>query len=364
MSFIKNIFKRKEAPVKSYQDFWNWFKKNEKAFFNVVKKEENIDEDFFEKISPKLDEIKEGYFYVTGMYDDNTVELILTADGNIKHIVFVEELVSAAPAIAGWKFTALKPALEIKNIAIEMSGYRFDKENIFFYSNDLPGYPDEIDVVLVHNDLDESNETQIVSGTYIFLDNLLGELDSITGIDNIKIVGKEAAEKELIPVVKLKDFLTWREKEFIEKYHGTRHNTESDSYSNFEAELKNGNMLLAIINTDLLDWDGKASHPWVAVFTIQYDGTATNGMPGDSDYQLMNKIEDDMMLQLKDTDGYLNIGRQTADGEREIYFACNDFRKPSKVFFAAQQAYSNNFTIEFDIYKDKYWQSFNRFNNC
>ena len=37
--------------------------------------------------------------------------------------------------------------------------------------------------------------------------------------------------KELIPISKLKDFLTWREKEFIEKYEGTRHNTENDSYA-------------------------------------------------------------------------------------------------------------------------------------
>ena len=68
------------------------------------------------------------------------------------------------------------------------------------------------------------------------------------------------------------------------------------------------------------------------------------------------------MQELKDVDGYLNIGRQTANGEREIYFACKDFRKPSKIFFKIQTNYSNSFEIDYDIYKDKYWQSFNRFN--
>jgi hypothetical protein len=64
---------------------------------------------------------------------------------------------------------------------------------------------------------------------------------------------------------------------------------------------------------------------------------------------------------LQDKDGYLNIGRQTANNEREIYFACKDFRKVSKVFYEKQTKYSDKFEIEFDIYKDKYWQTFEKF---
>ena len=31
----------------------------------------------------------------------------------------------------------------------------------------------------------------------------------------------------------------------------------------YEAKLDNGNMLIATINTALLDWENKASHPWI-----------------------------------------------------------------------------------------------------
>ena len=121
--------------------------------------------------------------------------------------------------------------------------------------------------------------------------------------------------------------------------------------------------MLAVVNTELLNWESKASHPWISVFTLKYDGSNTNGMPNDADYKVLDKIEEEIMQELKDIDGYLNIGRQTAKGEREIYFACKDFRKPSKVFFKIQQTYSGSFEIEYDTYKDKYWQSFERFNN-
>ena len=99
-----------------------------------MKNHNDIEKDFFDKLSPKLSELKDGYFYLTGMYDENTAELVLTADGNTKNIVFVEELVEQALKINGWKFTALKPAMDIENVSINMAGYKFDSENIFFYS--------------------------------------------------------------------------------------------------------------------------------------------------------------------------------------------------------------------------------------
>ncbi len=84
-------------------------------------------------------------------------------------------------------------------------------------------------------------------------------------------------------------------------------------------------------------------------------------MPDDKDYEKLNELEDTIMKELADKDGYLNIGRQTAKNEREIYFACKDFRKPSKLLYKVQKQFEKNFAITFDICKDKYWRSFERF---
>lgn len=361
MSFFKTIFSKKEETIKSYSDFWNWFQANEKTFFNVVKSHEDIEKGFFDKLSPKLAELKGGYLFLAGMLDDNTAELILTADGNPKNIVFIEELINEAPQVKGWKFTALKPAMDIENVSINMAGYKFNSDNIFFYSNDYADYPDEIDICVVHSELTEENNEQIANGTFIFLDNYLGELDFLNNIDNLNFICKQEAEKELVPIAKLKDFLIWRQKEFVEKYSGLRHNPENDSYSSLEAELNNGKPLVAIVNSTLLNWDSKASHPWILNVNINYDGNDNNGMPDSITYELLNEFEDQIILELKDFEGYLNIGRQTANNSRNIYFACVDFRKPSKVLYNLSKIYSDKLNIEYDIYKDKYWQSFERF---
>jgi len=361
MSFIKKLLGKQEKPIQSYTDFWEWFLQNEKKFYTSVKQNRNINTAFFDKLAPKLNELKDGIWFLTGMYDETTAELILTADGALKNIIFVEELVSFAPQIEHWKITALKQPNDKNLFGINMDGYVFDENTMSFYWIEHSSMPDEIDIIIAHSDLTEENRVSITNGIYLALDNNLGELNTVTMIDNLSIIHPSQAEKELISLNKLKDFLIWREKEFVEKYKGFRHNIENDNYSSLEATLDNGLPLLAIVNSDLLNWDCKASHPWVVIIEIKYDGQNNNGMPGDETYILLNEIEDKITLELKDTDGYLNIGRQTANNIREIYLTCYDFRKPSKILYELKEQYQRTIHIDFDIFKDKYWQSLNRF---
>ncbi len=95
------------------------------------------------------------------------------------------------PCVDGWKFTALKPALNIQDVSIEMAGYKFNDKNISFYANEFSEYPNEIDIAIVHNDLTEENKKKNTNGTYIFLDNYLGELDFLNNIDNLTTISNK-----------------------------------------------------------------------------------------------------------------------------------------------------------------------------
>ena len=362
MGFFDKVFNKKEEKITSYEDFWNWFQTRESSFFETVKQHKNIEKNFIDKVSPKLQQINKGFLILTGMLNEHTAELIVTADGQIKTMVFIEELIASAPEIDRWEFTALKPAVQIDDFGIEMNGFKFNCTNLNFTHKDVKEHPDHIDISIYYDDFNEENRDFFTNGIYIFLDNFLGELDFATTIDTIEILGKESINSELIPINKLKDFLIWRQKEFIEKYEAFRYDTVNDNYSSMEATLANGRPLIAIINTTLLEWEDKVSHPWLSCLTITYKGNNNNGLPNKIDYELCQQIEEEIMNELKDADGYLNIGRQTADNEREIYFACKDFRKPSKVLSAIEDNYKSQLPIRFEIYKDKYWLSLSRFN--
>jgi len=286
------FFKRKDNPIKTYDHFWAWFAQHQEEFFNVVKEHKDIESKFFDKLSSKLAELKEGFWYLAGMFDESTVELILTADGEIKNIVFVEELVAAASKISGWRFTALKPALNIENVSINMDGYVFDSDTLTFYQNEDPQYPDEIDITIVHRDFNDKDKPSIVSGVYLFLDNYLGELNSVTTIDSVLVIGKDSAERELMPIEKLKSYLLWREKEFVERYHGVIRDTHDMEHWILKATTKEGSTLIAAINTELLSWESKASHPWILSIGVPYDGSKNGGLPEEDVNQALWKLEE------------------------------------------------------------------------
>jgi hypothetical protein len=70
----------------------------EKSFYQVVKNgdQEAIEKDFFDKIAPRLNQINEGYYFLTGMSDDSTAELVLTADGEIRMLFSLKNLLSCS----------------------------------------------------------------------------------------------------------------------------------------------------------------------------------------------------------------------------------------------------------------------------
>ena len=55
------------------------------------------------------------------------------------------------------KFTALKPASDIQQTSIGMHGHEFSQKTLSFYLKDHEEYPDETDLVVVH---DQYNEAQ------------------------------------------------------------------------------------------------------------------------------------------------------------------------------------------------------------
>lgn len=363
MNLLNKIFGKREENIKSYEDFWNWFLLNEKKFFKIVEDGKNIENNFFDKLSKKINPINEGFFFLCGMLDKNTAELIVTADGNIKNIVFVEELINVAPIINGWKFTALKPANDSDTFGIDMNGYKFDSKNLKFFSTINKEYPDEINITLVFENYNIIDKEKIDLGCYIFIENYLGELNSISMIDSITIIGPNESKQELLPINKLKSYLIWREKEFIEKYDSIRHNTENDNYASLEAKSQNGNPLIAVMNTDLLKWKNKVSHQWFLCVNIKYDGSKNNGLPDNKTLEISYKLENEINILLKDSEGNLNIGRETCEGVRIMFFACKDFRKPSKVLTELKTKYKNELIFDFEIYKDKYWSTLNYYIN-
>lgn len=307
-------------------------------------------------ITPVLKQLNSTFNVLVGMLDDHTVDLIITADGHLQGIPYVEQLVAEAPTLPNWKFTAHKPPMGEDPITISMGEHKFGAETLSFVVHENPPYPDEIQISVVYQPYQAAEAPLIQNGVLIFLDNYLGEIRSVSSLDQLDIVGPDQVEGERIPIEKLPDYLIWREKEFVEKYDGVRYDTEQDNYISMEAQTQEGLPILAIMNQALLTWDAKASHPWMVCLDIPYDGSKQNGMPHENRLEEMNRFEDQLTEELKDFAGYLNIGRTTGNNSRTIYFAVKDFRTPVLVIDQTKAAFPN-LQVQMEMFKDKYWRS-------
>lgn len=370
MGIFGRLFGKKskeEAPARTQDQpgdplaaFWEWFRLKEKGLADVVRRNGDIQAEVFVPIGQQLTRYRDGIFLLVGMHGD-AVDLIFTAEGDVRNFVFVEQLVAAAPPLEGWMFQALKPSVPLEKFGVSMNGFTIDASNLFFYAEEDANLPDLIDIRVVYTELRAENREACIPGVFIFLENYLGELRFATDVDEVEVIGPGEAKEELIPITKLSDYLIWRQKEFVEKHEGHRRDMEDDSYSIMEATLPDGVRIMAVLNTDLLNWDAKASHPWMLVVTIKYDGSKFHGMPDEETLALLNEVMDVFEARLVAEEGYLSIVRQTGNDERLLYIACKDFRNSSLVATEIQAEYRGALDLSYRIFSDKYWLSVERF---
>lgn len=363
MSYFTSFFATESNPSLPIQNFWQWFAQNSSTFWSVVQQGDQIETLFFDQLVAALEKVHPELYFLTGMYDEQTVELIITADGSLKNIVFVEELIQQAPLLKGWKFTALKPMLPLDELGIRFNDdYAFQVDNLWFTPLENADYADEMDIMIHYAAYNAEDDAMIYNGVCIFLEHLLGELTFTTAIDSIQVKGVEEEDAARIPILQLKDYLKWRESEFSQKYDDTvRRDTTDDEYSTFESKTSNGYTTVGLVNTSVLEWEDCPTHPWILKVHIDYDGEAEQGFPSDEVYRLMEEFENDVMEVLTDQKGYLNVARETGENRRQIYFACSDFRYSSQIMHQMITAYANRLCISYELYADKYWQTFRRF---
>lgn len=355
--FGKNVKESNVVELEAqYEQFWSWFKQNEAGFRKIVETQNRVVEDFLDVISPRLKEINPDFNMLTGIGKDDVAELIITPDGRVRALPFIEDFIAAAPAIEGWRFVSCKPST--KGIGLNMGDFVLNEDTISFIPIHTEGYPDYIHLRFIIKDCTPENESELGNALFIFLDNYLGEIETMTMIDYLEVRGEEGIEGELVPMSKLSDYLRYRETEFVEKYDAIKHNSVNDNYTILEGNA-NDMPLIVVVNSSFLNWDQKMSYPWVVKMSIQYKGN-DNGMPSKSDVALMDEIED----LIAESNCVISVARETGSHERTLFFATKDYKNSSREVMKTISLFTDKFNIDYAIYRDKYWMGLEMYNNA
>ena len=367
MSQKSRIINVEDGRVDFAKAFWDWFVQHE-AVFRQSGNDTETNLNFVEELVNKMKLFNPWLKALAGPFDKNKekFELIITADGEISLFCKVEELVQKAPDIPHWIITAHKPPLGFEEIKLEVHGRNFNASNTHFYPVVYEEYPDEVNIMLTREDFNEEEDIRFQNAGMIFLENGLGEINVSTRIDHYE-TGPEPAPGsniEIIPITKLPDYLNWREKEFVEKYGNGLAAKPEDDFHLLEAEDKDGNPLLLLLDAGFKDWTAKQSYPWLVLIEVYFGNDAPRGKSGLPPEELLLETEEleNEIIDFIPADGTVYyIGHKIYDNTRTIYFYAQDYKQMSILLHHFLESREFKYETSFFIRKDKYWREVGHF---
>ncbi|HWW25481.1 MAG TPA: hypothetical protein VNZ85_06245 [Caulobacter sp.] len=179
-------------PKDNIAAFWRWFQANADDIWKGVERQDH--DLIITKLGDRLSKVHPTIVHEIGKPDEDTVELIISADGMKEALPAVLALTRDAPKLSGFLITAFRPrrprqALKIldRDITGEDVRYRseFDGEKLNL-------------VVFIDGDFTERERSLI---GFLMLDQALGEYDVMTGVGTVRF--ESIAPPEVRPLADL-----------------------------------------------------------------------------------------------------------------------------------------------------------------
>ncbi|MEW4282377.1 hypothetical protein [Priestia koreensis] len=172
---MKFLFKTKDKE----KNFWDWFQKNEQAYFTL----ENEDHPtLFNKLAKQLSKVDENLTFEFS-YDliEGKRDFIISADGMVSSFSSVIHLVESAPDLPRFTLISFRQKADGEQ-EIEYGDVSLTINDIFFdYEYDATH--NVLDVDLYIKDYEENDE--FVAAAFLMLDSLLGEYTVGTTLGDI-----------------------------------------------------------------------------------------------------------------------------------------------------------------------------------
>jgi hypothetical protein len=187
------------------EQFWLWFRDNEHRFRSIEVPEK---EELLSEIQRALHEFSSDLWFEIGGHPAGPQELVITAEGRQPTFGLVKDLVSAAPAIPGWKIVPFKPAQGFGFVTI-YDDITVSPDSAWF--SVVPAYAaaDGIDLRVAYVQFDPAQAETYLAATYIMLEAGLGELETALIIRSVEVcaASSDPRAEGHRPLTELPDYL-------------------------------------------------------------------------------------------------------------------------------------------------------------
>lgn len=192
--------------------FWEWFEAN----VDRIEAHQSASEDqSASKDSGVLEEILEQlHYYNDKLYFELSSgpekEFILTAEGDVDQFVSVNELITRAPDIKSWKFTAFKSGVGF-GFSTQYAGVDYDPDELWFLPLSSMSGPDNLALRIGIPNFSEEDPEISEQAMWLILETALGELECAKSIHHVEVgsLPHEPDEMGYIELVELEEFIHW-----------------------------------------------------------------------------------------------------------------------------------------------------------
>jgi hypothetical protein len=183
-------------PASKEQQFWAWFSASSERIFEFEKDQTAV----FDELQQELNRVVSGLSFEFGPVQNGRRELAISADGIKERFLSVNRLVDAAPKLAKWQFTALRPRRALANVEIKVNGLKLSPRDVKFRAQKDGN---QVALILFVPGLTTETYETLGSMAFLLLDQALGEYDTETKVGAIDFRNLAEAPADAQPMSEL-----------------------------------------------------------------------------------------------------------------------------------------------------------------
>jgi hypothetical protein len=188
-------------------EYWRLFTELSPQLAELTTAEDPI----YDQLLEKLSRIDTGLFIELSAESDHHRELVITADGNSDLFTLVDQVVEAAPRLAGWTILALKPRLGFPE-SVTWEGVSVNIADVVF-DPFTPEDSDELVLQLFVPGITEQEVDSAHNALLRALDHALGEREFAASVQYTEVLPLTGPADDYIPLLKLEEFLKWHNRQ-------------------------------------------------------------------------------------------------------------------------------------------------------
>jgi hypothetical protein len=187
-------------------DFWAWFLNHKHRIEAVGSRNDRI----LDELLAQLHQYNEHLFFEV-LTDAAQKELIITAEGNAKHLNSVRNLIAKAPKVKNWRFIAFKPPLGF-DFVHNYEGVEYDPKTLWFLPLTRESKPSDIGIRIGIPNYDEQTHANSMAALWVILETGLGELSAAQDIQYMEtgLLPPSPESEGYIELVELQAYLNWK----------------------------------------------------------------------------------------------------------------------------------------------------------